>query len=131
MSFLLDTGVWLWALDSTELLRPQARAILADGKEEIFLSAVTTWELSIKLALGKVKFPMPPAQSIPRLMREQNLKALSVTNRHAARVFDLPPHHGDPFDRLLIAQALEEKLTLLTADHEFKRYDVPLVWCGR
>jgi PIN domain nuclease of toxin-antitoxin system len=131
VSFLLDTGVWLWALDSTERLHPEARAILADGSHEVFLSAVTTWELSIKLALGKLKFPIPPAQSVPRLMREQNLKPLSVTHTHAARVFDLPLRHGDPFDRLLVAQALEENLTLLTADREFKRYDVPLVWCGR
>lgn len=131
MTYLLDTGVWLWALDSFERLHPGAREIVADGREEIFLSAATTWELSIKLALGKLKFPAPPAHSVPRLMAQQNLKPLSVTHAHAAKVFDLPPHHGDPFDRLLIAQALVENLTILTADRTFKKYDVPLFWCGR
>ena len=129
--YLLDTGVWMWALDSFERLRPGAREILSDGREEIFLSAVTTWELSIKLALGKLKFPGPPAQTVPRLMAQQNLKPLSITHSHAAKVFDLPPLHGDPFDRLLIAQALVENLTILTADREFKKYTVPLFWCGR
>ena len=64
-------------------------------------------------------------------MREQNLKPLSVTHSHAARVYELPPHHRDPFDRLLVAQALVENLTLLTADREIRKYGVPLVWCGR
>jgi PIN domain nuclease of toxin-antitoxin system len=131
VSYLLDTGVWLWALDSPEQLRPEIVAILSDGTEEIFLSAATTWELSIKVALGKLKFPVPIRRSVPRFMREQDLKPLSVTHGHAARVYDLPLHHRDPFDRLLVAQALVEKLTLLTADREIRKYDVPVVWCGR
>ena len=131
MRYLLDTGVWMWALDPFERLRSSAREILANGKEEIFLSAATTWELSIKMAVGKLRFPAPPAQSIPRLMAEQNLKPLPITHAHAAKVYELPLHHADPFDRLLIAQAVVEDLTILTADREFKRYDVRLVWCGR
>lgn len=131
MKYLLDTGVWMWALDPFERLGSSAREILANGKEEIFVSAATTWELSIKMALGKLRFPAPPAQSIQRFMTEQNLKPLPITHAHAAKVYELPLHHADPFDRLLIAQALVEDLTILTGDRQFRRYDVPLVWCGR
>ena len=130
MSYLLDTSVWMWALDSFERLPSEAREILTNGREEIFLSAVTTWELSIKMALGKLKFPAPPARTVPRFIQEQNLKPLTITHRHAAMVYELPLHHRDPFDRLLIAQSIAENLTLLTADREFRMYEVSLLWCG-
>jgi len=71
-------------------LRPAAREILANGREEIFLSAATTGELTFKMTLGKLKFPSPPTLSVPRLMTQQNLKSLAVTDAHAARVYDLP-----------------------------------------
>ena len=131
MRYLLDTGVWLWTLDAIERLPAGAREILANGEEEIFLSAVTTWELSIKMALGKLRFPGPPALSVPRFIAEQNLKPLVITHAHAAKVYELPAHHSDPFDRILIAQAIVEQLTVLTADRDFRKYDVGLLWCGR
>jgi len=131
MKYLLDTGVWLWSLKSPELIGEQGREILAHGQEEIYLSAVTSWEISIKMRLGKLDFGGPPAQYVPRFMAKQNLRPLSVTHSHAAKVYDLPIYHSDPFDRMLIAQALAEDMVILTSDRSFRKYPAELLWCGR
>ena len=131
MKYLLDTAVWLWSLNSPELIGDEGREILERGDEEVFLSAVTSWEVSIKMRVGKLDFPGPPAHHVPRFMEKQNLRPLSVTHRHAAKVYDLAAHHGDPFDRMLIAQALVEDMVILTSDRSFKKYPAPLLWCGR
>jgi len=130
MKYLLDTAVWLWSLKSPELIVDEGREIIERGEEEIYLSAITSWEISIKMRLGKLDFPGPPAHHVPRFMAKQNLRPLSVTHSHAARVYDLPAHHGDPFDRMLIAQALVEDMVLLTSDRSFKKYPARLLWCG-
>ena len=130
MKYLLDTAVWLWSMNSPERIRDQGREILERGEEEIYLSAVTTWEISIKMRLGKLDFPGPPAHHVERFMAKQSLRPLSVTHRHAAQVFDLPAHHGDPFDRMLIAQALVEDMTILTSNRSFRRYPAKVLWCG-
>jgi PIN domain nuclease of toxin-antitoxin system len=130
MKYLLDTVVWLWSLKSPELLGEQGREILAQGQEEIYLSAVTSWEISIKMRLGKLDFAGPPARHVPRFMAKQNLRPLSVTHSHAAKVYDLPAHHADPFDRMLIAQALVEDMVILTSDRSFRKYPAELLWCG-
>ncbi len=131
MSFLLDTAVWLWSVwEPTKMSQP-ARDILSDSAQEIFLSPVTSWEVAIKAASGKLQLPEPPGTYVPTRMVRQGLRPLPISHQHALVVFGLPPHHRDPFDRMLIAQALVENLTLLTADREIKKYDVPLLWCGR
>jgi PIN domain nuclease of toxin-antitoxin system len=131
MKYLLDTAVWLWSLRSPELIGEQGREILAHGQEEIFLSAVTSWEISIKIRLGKLDFTGPPAQHIPRFMATQNLRPLSITHSHAAKVYDLPIYHSDPFDRMLVAQALVEDMVILTSDRWFRKYPAELLWCGK
>jgi PIN domain nuclease of toxin-antitoxin system len=131
MKYLLDTNVWLWSLDSPELIGDEGRQILERGEEEIYLSAVTSWEISIKMRLGKLDFPGPPAKHVAQFMVKQGLRPLSINHSHAARLYDLPAHHGDPFDRMLIAQALVEDMAILTSDRSFKRYSAPLLWCGR
>src|ERR1700734_2894806 len=93
--------------------------ILENGREEIYFSAATAWELSIKARLGKLHLPGPPAQCIPAFMAKQGLRSLPVTHAHAAKVYDLPPYHQDPFDHLIIAQAITETMTVLTADRDF------------
>jgi PIN domain nuclease of toxin-antitoxin system len=130
MKYLLDTSVWLWSLNSPERIGDQGREILERGEEEIYLSAVTTWEISIKMRVGKLNFAGPPAQHVPRFMAKQSLRPLSVNHSHAAKVYDLPTHHGDPFDRMLIAQALVEDMVILTSDRSFKKYQAKLLWCG-
>ena len=130
MKYLLDTIVWLWSLRSPELIGDEGRQILELGEEEIYLSAITSWEISIKMRLGKLDFAGPPAQYVPRFMAKQNLQPLSITHSHAAKVYDLPIHHSDPFDRMLIAQALVEEMVILTSDRVFRKYPAELLWCG-
>ena len=131
MKYLLDTGVWLWSLNSPERIADEGRQILENGEEEVYLSAVTTWEISIKMRLGKLSFAGPPAHHVPRFMAKQNLRPLSVTHSHAAKVYELGTPHNDPFDRLLIAQALAEDMVILTADRLFRKYRAELLWCGK
>ena len=131
MKYLLDTAVWLWSLKSPELIGVEGVQILELGQEEVYLSAVTCWEISIKMRLGKLDFPGPPAQYVPRFMAKQGLHPLSITHSHAAKVYDLPAYHGDPFDQMLIAQALIEDMVILTSDRSFKKYPAKLLWCGR
>lgn len=130
MKYLLDTAVWLWSLNSPELIGDEGREILERGEEEIYLSAVTSWEISIKTRVGKLDFSGPPAHHVPRFMAKQSLRPLSITHSHAAKVYDLPAHHRDPFDRLLIAQALIEDMVILTSDRSFRKYPARLLWCG-
>lgn len=130
MRYLLDTVAWLWSVHSDERLGDEARAILENGKEEIYLSAATSWELSIKMRLGKLNFPGPPAQIVPAFMAKQGLLPLAVDHIHAVKVYDLPSHHSDPFDRMLIAQAIVEEMTILTSDRAFEKYPVEVLWCG-
>jgi len=131
LRYLVDTGVWLWALDPYERLRPVVRQAFEDDEAELYLSPVTTWEISIKTRLGKLNFPGPPDRTVPEFMAAQRLLPLPITHRHATKVYDLPSLHNDPFDRMLIAQALVEGLTLISSDEMFKRYSVPLLWAGR
>ena len=95
MKYLVDTVVWLWSLDSVERLGSEGREILENGQEEIYLSAASAWELSIKMRLGKLNFPGPPAHYVPKFMAKQGLRPLPVTHSHAVKVYDLPPHHHD------------------------------------
>lgn len=131
MTYLLDTGVWLWSLWEPERIARKAREVMADLGQQVFLSAVTSWEIAIKAGAGKLTLPEPPGSYVPRRMADQGLRPLPISHRHALAVAALPHHHRDPFDRLLIAQASMEGMTLISADRIFDRYSVPLLWAGR
>jgi PIN domain nuclease of toxin-antitoxin system len=131
VKYLLDSMIWLWSIDSVEKINQTGRDLLENGQQEIYFSAATVWELSIKARLGKLRLPGPPARCIPAFMAKQGLRALPITHLHAVKVYDLPPHHHDPFDRLIIAQAITENMTVLTADLDFRNYPVDLLWCGK
>ena len=126
MRFLVDTHCWLWLQASPERLAPEMLSQLADPDNELLLSAASSWEIAIKFALGKLPLPEPPAVYVPRRMAASGSRGLAVEHAHTLRVADLPTHHRDPFDRLLIAQAQIEKLTIVTVDRQFERYDVDL-----
>ncbi|MFZ5471210.1 MAG: type II toxin-antitoxin system VapC family toxin [Myxococcota bacterium] len=130
MKALLDTHVWLWSLCAPERLCETARAAISDPANEVYLSAASAWEMAIKFALGKLPLPEPPGEYVPARMKTQGISPLLVSHAHALRVASLPPHHSDPFDRLLIAQAQAEGLMLLTADPQFKPYAVRLLWAA-
>ena len=130
MRILLDTQCWLWWYLSSERLSPGAREAMASSRDPLYLSAVSSWEIAIKVGLRKLKLPEPPARYVPVRLAEQGMTGLAVEHAHALRVAELPPLHHDPFDRLLVAQAQIERMTLLTADPQIVAYDVDTLWAG-
>lgn len=121
---LLDTHLALWAMMDDPRLSANARALLAEPENEPVVSVASLWEIAIKFALGsKRRDPMPhSARDAHRLFVGAGYRILPVTGEHAAAVDDLPPHHGDPFDRMLVAQAICSSLRLLTADRQLAVY---------
>lgn len=124
MRFLLDTHCWLWLQVSPARFSAETLEMLSDVRNELLLSAASAWEIAIKHALGKLPLPAAPEDYVPSRMLASGTTALPVLPIHALRVASLPPHHRDPFDRLLVSQAQHEKLTLVTADDAFNAYDV-------
>jgi PIN domain nuclease of toxin-antitoxin system len=127
---LVDTNAWLWMIANPQRLGPTAQELVEDRRNELFLSAVSSWEIVIKHAMGRLDLPASPETLIPEQMRRSGVTGLPIEHAHAIRVGALPPHHRDPFDRLLIAQAQIESLAILTADPVFGRYAVEVVRAG-
>lgn len=123
-NLLLDTHAFLWAIDNNPRLSQKARNAIVDGNNVVFVSAATAWEISIKKALGKLKVPDGDYLEELRLHR---FTPLNITTEHALAVENLPPHHKDPFDRMLVAQAQLERLTLVTRDPRIKVYEVQVI----
>ena len=119
--FLADTPIILWSISDDRRLSEQHRDVLTSDAV-VYASAASVWEIAIKRSIGKLEAP----DDLPALLPRMRFQPLAVTLRHAHAVGDLPPHHGDPFDRLLIAQAQLENLTILTSDSHFARYEVAL-----
>lgn len=128
MKFLLDTHTFLWWNLADPQLSEQARAMIADGQNEIFFSAASAWEIAIKAAKGRLLLPEEPAQYLAARLNLHRFQPLAVQISHASQVYNLPPIHADPFDRLLVAQSQVEALPLLSGDAEIARYDVEIVW---
>ena len=127
MRYLLDTHVWLWMLTSPERLSTEARQVIIDPRTELVLSAASSWEIAIKYAIGRLPLPEVPDTYVPSRMRMSGVGGLAVEHSHALRVAALQPHHRDPFDRLLVAQAQVEHLSVITADPVFRLYDVEVL----
>lgn len=121
MRLLLDTHIAFWALADDRRLSVHARAAIADPANEVYVSAASIWEIAIKYALGRGAIPFSATAALG-YFRQAGYLLLDVKPEHAVAVESLPPHHGDPFDRLLIAQALAEPLRLLTHDHALGAY---------
>ncbi len=129
MNLLLDTHAFLWFLVDDLRLRSATRQLVADPLNDVFVSAASAWEIAIKASLGKLVVPPDVATWLPVQLATSRLTPLAITVAHAAAVERLPPHHADPFDRLLIAQARAESLSVVTSDPQFERYDVRLIPC--
>jgi PIN domain nuclease of toxin-antitoxin system len=127
VTVLLDTHTWLWMLGMPGRMNAAARELVDDARTTVLLSAVTSWEIAIKYALGRLRIPDRPERYVPDRMRATGVVALPVDHSHALRVSVLELHHSDPFDRLLIAQAQVERVPLLTADRVFDLYDVEVI----
>jgi PIN domain nuclease of toxin-antitoxin system len=121
VKLLLDTHALIW-WDSGKLPRAAVRRIAA--AEVVFVSAVVAWEIAIKSSLGRVVAKVP----VEAVLDDYGFRELAVSIRHADAVRSLPPHHRDPFDRLLIAQALVENLVIVSADRALRKYSAPVVW---
>ena len=126
MRVLLDTQCWLWMQASPKRFSSSALRLIKDTENELLLSAASSWEIAIKTALGKLSLPMPPADYVPDRLRSSGVTGLPIEHIHALHVASLPLHHRDPFDRMLVAQAQLERLTILTADRQLAMYDVQI-----
>jgi PIN domain nuclease of toxin-antitoxin system len=124
---LLDTHVLLWAAMEPERLEPDCRQAIEDGGNDVFVSSVTAWEIAIKQSLGKLELRKPAEYWVPQVIRRTGFEPVSIDLAAALRVRALPWHHRDPFDRLLIAQALQAGLTLATHDPQFEQYGVSVL----
>ena len=124
MRLLLDTHVLLWALTDDPQLTPAARDAITDGRNEVFVSAASAWEISIKRGLGKLRAP----KDLPEQLRRARFDVLPIDLAHALAVESLPDLHRDPFDRMLVAQAISERLTLVTADPQVQQYEALMLY---
>ncbi|MBX3133861.1 MAG: type II toxin-antitoxin system VapC family toxin [Gemmatimonadaceae bacterium] len=125
MKFLLDTQLLLWSAGQPRRLTRAARALIAAPEHELMFSAASIWEIAIKCSLGRDDFRAEPGV-LRRALVDNGYAELPVTGAHAARVLELPMLHKDPFDRMLLAQALVEGVTLLTGDKLLERYGGPV-----
>ena len=127
MRVLLDTHALVYAFSQPELLSPKVLRLLQDSEIERWVSVVSLWEIAIKVQIGKLSLPLDAAYYY-RNLEALGARKLGVTVGHSLALLRLPLHHRDPFDRLLIAQATEENLTLVSRERAFRAYDVPRIW---
>ena len=130
MRFLLDTHVWLWLLVSPSRVSETARSLLLQADARRTLSVASLWEAAIKLGRGKLRLERSLSHYLGVSLAELAIDPLAVKPTHALAVAELPLHHRDPFDRMVVAQARIEGLTLVTADPALYAYDVDLLWAG-
>ncbi len=127
MKAILDTHAFLWALAGDARMSRHARDIFADTAELSF-SLVSVWEILVKVQSGKLSFPRPAVPYVLSKLAENRIETLPVSIDHLLALERLPMHHPDPFDRMLIAQGMEEDWPIITADPMFKRYPVRVIW---
>ena len=128
MKALMDTHVFLWWVTDDEKLVPYMRDFISDEKNELFLSSASCWEIAIKTKIRRLKLPGKPEKFIPDQMIANNIAGLPIQLVHALHVYNLPDHHRDPFDRMLVAQAIIEKIPIITNDLIIAKYDVKTLW---
>jgi PIN domain nuclease of toxin-antitoxin system len=128
MRYLLDTHTFLWWNMDDAQLSSLARELIANGNNEIFLSAASAWEITIKTARGRLTLPEDPTRYVSNRLSLHGFQALPVQIHHAVQVYKLPLHHADPFDRLLIAQSQIESMSLISVDMEIRKYEVEVIW---
>lgn len=128
MKLLLDTHTFLWGLEDSPRLSAAARDALGSAENDLLLSVASAWEMSIKAGLGQLDLSGDIHGFLTEQIRLWRIELLPVTLRHATAVRDLPQHHRDPFDRMLVVQAVAEEAVLVTDDERLSRYDVEVLW---
>ena len=127
MQYLLDTHVFLWFINGDTQLSDSAKALIENPENEHYVSIASFWEMAIKLKLGKLNLDMS-FKDLYREMNKNGFNLLPITAAHTEKTVTLDLHHRDPFDRMLICQALVDKLIIVTADSQFRNYKVKQVW---
>ena len=128
MRVLLDTSTFLWWITDSDRLGERVRQVLTDEQNEVWFSVASGWEIVIKAGLGRVSFTKDPEEFIPEQISANGFQILPIQLRHALKISALPSVHRDPFDRLLVAQALVEDLTILSGDSRIAAYPVDVLW---
>lgn len=128
MRFLLDTNVFVWLDTNSSYLSNIAHQAIADVNNELFLSLISIWEMQIKYQLGKLHLRLPVSDIVADQQQKNKIQILTLQPTHIYNLANLPDHHKDPFDRLLIAQAMIENLPMITRDAEIVKYAVQTVW---
>ena len=126
MKILIDTHVLLWGIQDEARISSRVRTLLPAS--DVWISVASLWEILVKVQIGKLTLPLPAADYLSEKLRQNGVSILSITFAHVRRLEHIPRHHGDPFDRILIAQSLEENLPLVTADPWFKNYPLQVIW---
>ena len=128
MAFLLDTHTFIWAMEGDPRLTASAKRLLEDPAQMKIVSVVSGWEIAIKMGTGKLTLALPFGEIFPGRLDSWGFKLLPIECPHLHRLLELPRHHGDPFDRLIAAQALSEDFTLVGCDAAFDAYGVRRLW---
>ncbi len=128
MNVLLDTATFLWTCLDSPQLSAEARRVFADPDNDVVLSAVSAWEIAVKHALGRLPLPEPPDRFLPRQREAHGVGSMTLDEETALHVLRLPTLHRDPFDRMLVCQAIVHGMTLLTPDPLITQYPVRTVW---
>ncbi|MBS1787963.1 MAG: type II toxin-antitoxin system VapC family toxin [Acidobacteria bacterium] len=126
MKLLLDTHVFLWFISGDPRLQQDMRDAIQDASNEVYLSTVSVWEAIVKYQIGKLPLPQPPETYLPLQRQKHLIASLSLDEPSVAQLAQLPPIHRDPFDRMLICQAIQHSLIIVTVDHIFPNYTVNL-----
>ena len=126
MKFLLDTHVFLWAITDESRLSARARTVMASG--DSWFSVASIWEVIVKVQAGRMSLPRPAGPFLTSELASSRVQILPITLDHVLRVETLDLHHRDPFDRILVAQSIEENLPVLTADPLLERYPIRRIW---
>jgi PIN domain nuclease of toxin-antitoxin system len=125
---LLDTATFLWVISDAPELSSRVRELVVDPENDVYLSAVSAWEIAVKHALGRLSLPEPPERFVPEQRKQQGIEALPLDEESALHLTRLPMLHKDPFDRMLICQAITQAFLILTPDELISQYPVRTAW---
>ncbi len=128
MKLLLDTCTFLWLTKGSEELSPDAIDAFVDPNNEVYLSAVSAWEINVKYCVGKLSLPLSPDKFIPKELKRHLVARLDLSEQDTLHLCKLPTPHKDPFDRMLVCQAIEHSLTILTPDPLITQYPIRCLW---
>lgn len=127
MRILLDTSIFLWFIGGSKKLNAEALKLIENFDNTLFMSIVSLWEIAIKMSIGKLVLAEPFDRLIPQKIKENEIEILQINLTHISEMMRLPLYHRDPFDRLIIAQGISEKIPIVSSDEAFKNYPIDII----